>query len=84
MLRRPVEITLKTARERRTAARELVAKGINPSTERKTEKTERANARTFKEVAEEWRKKMALKWTPKARRACALQNGGIRLPVARR
>ena len=59
------DVSLKTARERRTAARELVAKGINPSTERKTEKTERANARTFKEVAEEWRKKMALKWTPK-------------------
>ena len=59
------DVSLKTARERRTAARKLVAKGINPSTERKTEKTERANARTFKEVAEEWQKKMALKWTPK-------------------
>ena len=77
------DVSLKTARERRTTARELVAKGINPSTERKNEKAERANARTFKEVAEEWRKKMALKWTPKHAERVHSRMKAYVLPMAR-
>lgn len=59
------DVSLKTARERRSEARELVANGINPSKARKDEKIERKRARNFKEVAEEWRARMALTWTPK-------------------
>lgn len=58
------DVSLKTARERRSEARELVAKGINPSKIRKEVKSALAKARTFEEVAEEWRKKKALAWTP--------------------
>ena len=59
------DVSLKTARERRREARELVAKGINPSVARKEEKNERQRARTFQQVAEEWQSKMTLTWTPK-------------------
>ena len=59
------DVSLKTARERRSKARELVANGINPSKVRFEEKAARASARSFKDVVEEWRKKKALKWTPK-------------------
>ena len=59
------DISLRTARERRREARELVANGINPATARKEEKAKQQRARTFKEVAEEWRERMALAWTPK-------------------
>ena len=58
------DVSLKTARERRQEARELVAKGINPSEIRKEDKVALAKARTFEEVAEEWREKKALAWTP--------------------
>ena len=58
------DVSLKTARERRQEARELVAKGINPSEIRKEDKVALAKARIFEEVAEEWRKKKALAWTP--------------------
>jgi integrase len=46
------EISLKEARERRDAARKLVAKEIDPSEERKTRKAARGN--TFEVVAREW------------------------------
>ena len=49
------DVSLKTARERRREARELVANGINPSEVRKKEKVARAQARTFEEITEEWR-----------------------------
>jgi len=58
------DVSLKTARERRSEARELVAKGINPSKVRKKDKVALAKARTFEEVAEEWREKKALAWNP--------------------
>jgi integrase len=58
------DVSLKTARERRREARELVANGINPSEVRKKEKVARAQARTFEEITEEWRGKKALAWTP--------------------
>lgn len=52
------EIKLKDARERRQGARELVAKGIDPSETRKAEKASRASQSegTFEAVAREWHK----------------------------
>ena len=57
------DVSLKTAREGRREARELVAKGINPSEVRKEDTVAVAQARNFQEVAEEWREKKALAWT---------------------
>ncbi len=50
------EVTLKEAREKRDAARNLVANGFDPSQQRKAEKQAGLNeaAGTFKAVAEEW------------------------------
>jgi hypothetical protein len=53
------DVSLKTARQRRNEARELVAKGINPSKVRIEEKAAKASARSFKDAAKEWRKKSA-------------------------
>jgi integrase len=46
------EVSLKSARDRRDAARKLVADNIDPSAMRKVEKN--AHANTFKALAEEW------------------------------
>ena len=59
------DISLSDARTRRNDARTLVAKGISPSEARKEEKAIRESASTFREVADEWQKKMALNWTAK-------------------
>lgn len=50
------EIKLKDARERRAAARESIAKGIDPSQARKAEKTSRSSKAegSFEAVAREW------------------------------
>ncbi|MFZ5525742.1 MAG: tyrosine-type recombinase/integrase [Pseudomonadota bacterium] len=52
------EIKLKDARERRQAARELIAKGIDPSEAKKAEKSSRTSQAegTFEAVAREWHK----------------------------
>lgn len=52
------KITLKVARERRDAARELIAKGIDPSEVKKAEKASRSSQPegTFEAVAREWHK----------------------------
>lgn len=52
------EIKLKDARERRQAARELIAKGIDASETKKAEKASRATQSegTFEAVAREWHK----------------------------
>lgn len=52
------EIKLKDARERRQAARELIAKGVDPSETKKAEKASRATQSegTFEAVAREWHK----------------------------
>ena len=49
-------ISLKDAREQREKARELLAKGIDPSQQRKIDKLQRAesNQNTFEAVAEKW------------------------------
>ncbi|WP_297926721.1 integrase arm-type DNA-binding domain-containing protein [Metallibacterium sp.] len=46
------DVSLLLARERREAARKLIAEGIDPSAERKA--TKQANALTFEAVAREW------------------------------
>ena len=58
------DVKLKTARVRCSAARELVAAGVNPSAVRKEAKAARRNARTFKDVAEEWLAKHRPTWAP--------------------
>ena len=59
------DISLKDARERRDAARKLIANGIDPSQARKEEKAEiAADAMTFEKVAREWFAKFKENWTP--------------------
>ena len=59
-------MSLDQAREKRLAARKLVASGADPGRERKDEKRRRAyNAgNTFQVVAEEWFETNKPKWTP--------------------
>ena len=54
------DIGLRDARERRDAARKLLAHGIDPSAARKAEKA--AQADTFEPVAREWLSKQAARW----------------------
>ncbi|MEA4858318.1 MAG: integrase arm-type DNA-binding domain-containing protein [Solidesulfovibrio sp.] len=57
------DVTLKQARQRRDAARSLVAGGIDPGASIKQEKAEaRANAVTFEKVAREWLAKISPTW----------------------
>ncbi|AIS88937.1 tyrosine-type recombinase/integrase [Burkholderia pseudomallei] len=60
------DVGLKDARERRDAARKLLANGIDPGVERRVQKaaaTERA-ASSFEAVAREWYAKRAPGWAP--------------------
>jgi integrase len=57
------DVPLKLARDRRDDARRKVADRINPSAERKAEKTKRAN--DFQSVAEEWLSKVKKSMEPK-------------------
>lgn len=59
------DVPLKLARERRQAAREVVAKGHSPSVERQKEKAAKDSATSFQAVAEEWLGKYRPKWAPK-------------------
>jgi Arm domain-containing DNA-binding protein len=54
------EITLAEARDRRAAARKLLAHGIDPSGAKRAEKA--AQADTCEAVAREWRSKQAPRW----------------------
>ena len=60
------DVSLKQARERRDAARRLVADGKDPSAERKAEQAAalKAHADTFKTVANEWLEKKQKPLTP--------------------
>ena len=60
------EISLLKARERREAARRLLADGIDPSEQRRAEKAEKQakNENTFETVARSWYKTKSVKWTP--------------------
>ena len=62
------DVSLKTARQRREWARELLARGIDPAEQKKTDKAEaerveRENALTFEAVAREWFEKKTLELT---------------------
>ncbi len=50
------DVSLADARKQRSEARELIAKGVDPSLSRKMQKNERSNQQknTFQSVAEEW------------------------------
>ncbi len=58
------DVSLKDARERRDEARKLVANGVNPSENRKIQKTARADliANSFEVVAREWFAKYSATW----------------------
>lgn len=59
-------VSLKDARARAIAAKELLARGLDPSAERKAAKAEAAAAAlTFEKVAREWYAKQIGKWTPR-------------------
>lgn len=58
-------VSLKDARARAIAAKELLARGLDPSAERKAAKTEAAAALTFEKVAREFYAKQIGKWTPR-------------------
>jgi len=59
------EVSLADARERRDAARKLLAQGLDPSAERKAERraAELRDANSFEAVAREWYAKQARTWT---------------------
>lgn len=59
-------VPIALARERRDAARKLVARGINPSAQRRADKTaaQVAQANSFAAVTQEWLNKMARSWVP--------------------
>jgi integrase len=61
------DVTLADARERRDDARRLLARGIDPSAQRKAEKRAAAGsaANTFEAVAREWLMKQVPRWNAK-------------------
>lgn len=60
------QVSLSSARDRRETERKLLAMGIDPSKNRKTEKSDQANraANSFEQVAREWFTKFSLRWAP--------------------
>jgi len=60
-------IGLKEAREKKIAAKKLIAKGIHPAHDRKLEKIRQAHehANSFEAVAKEWLTNQADSWTPR-------------------
>ena len=56
------EVSLADARDKRNAARKLVAAGIDPSEQRRAEKE--ASGATFELVAREWFEKFKAQWVP--------------------
>ncbi len=60
------ETTLKAARDCRDTERKLLAEGIDPSKNRKTEKSAQATraANSFEQVAREWFAKFSPNWAP--------------------
>ena len=58
------DVSLKKARDRRDAARKLLADGVNPSDNRKAQKETQLEkaANSFEVVAREWHKKQSSNW----------------------
>ena len=59
------EVTLAEARDKRTAARKLLAEGKDPSQDKKEQKllSSLENNNTFEHIAREWHQLQAEKWT---------------------
>jgi integrase len=57
------EVSVREARDKRDAARKLIAAGIDPGVERKLAKA-RAVAGSFEDVAREWAEKFSERWEP--------------------
>ena len=55
------DVSLKQARERREAARKLLADGIDPASKRQAERS--ADAESFEAIAREWHRKHSARWT---------------------
>jgi integrase len=76
------DVGLALARERREAARKLVADGVDPSAQRKAQKAARRarSAHSFEVLALEWLEKRSAKWAPAnaARIAARVKNDLIR------
>lgn len=56
------DVTLKSAREKRDAARQQFAAGIDPGQARKAEKLAQAGAESFEAIAREWHAKFSTGW----------------------
>lgn len=56
------DVTLKTARAKREAARQQLAAGIDPGQARKAEKLAQAGAESFEAIAREWHGKFSTGW----------------------
>ncbi|MET0108594.1 MAG: integrase arm-type DNA-binding domain-containing protein [Candidatus Thiodiazotropha sp.] len=57
------DVSLKSARDKRDAARQQIADGIDPSEARKAEKAARASNNSFEAIAREWWAKRAASWS---------------------
>ncbi|MET0108150.1 MAG: integrase arm-type DNA-binding domain-containing protein [Candidatus Thiodiazotropha sp.] len=57
------DVTLKSARDKRDAARQQIADGVDPSEARKAEKAARASNNSFEAIAREWWGKRAPNWS---------------------
>jgi integrase len=60
------DVSVKDARDKRDAARKLIANGIDPSEQRKSQKLAQAvsTANTFEAITREWYAKHSLMWVP--------------------
>jgi integrase len=56
------DVSLKSAREKRAAARQQLAAGIDPGQARKAEKIAQAGAESFEAIAREWHAKFSPGW----------------------
>src|SRR5262245_23325423 len=58
------DVSLKAAREKRDAARQLLGAGVDPGQARKAEKIALAGAESFEAIAREWHAKFSSGWAP--------------------
>lgn len=56
------DVSLKSAREKRDAARKQLAAGVDPGAARKAEKLAQAGAESFEAIAREWHAKFSPRW----------------------
>lgn len=58
------DVSLKKAREKRGAARSLLADSIDPSARKRAEKLSKAGKESFEAIAREWFEKFSSNWAP--------------------